>query len=629
MVDGFIKIMAVSPDLHVGDTLFNLEKIKEEILKAEEKGVKILVFPELSLTGATLGDLFLQPTLQKEAVNALLSLESFMEKRDMLVTAGLPLRAGGALYDVTALISGEGIHGFSPKMILNPKESRVFSPGTDLVAEIDKREFIVSPDLIYRCREKTELSIGIITGSSMTGPGSVEDDLAATGATLLIRCGYHGEKAGYGKYIEDAVKAGSDRLKAAYVYSEAGPGESTTDNVFGGHKVICECGVMLAAGDSFNKAEVLSEIDLELIENLRIKEIGFINSPPMDMEEFSLNITDTSITRTYDHLPFVPKGEEEERDLRTIFDVQAYGLKKRLEHTGIKKVILGISGGLDSTMAVLVCARTMDLMGLPRENIIGITMPCFGTTDRTKNNAEELVKALGASFREIDIKDSVLSHFKDMGHDPEDRNVTYENAQARERTQVLMDLGNDLNALVVGTGDLSEHALGWATYNGDHMSSYGVNDSLPKTLIRRLTSFIADREKDDNLKNILKDILATPVSPELLPGKEGNITQKTEDIVGPYELHDFFLYYIYRYDFGPGKIYRIAREAFRDIYDDQTILTWMKTFYKRFFSQQFKRSCAPDSPDATGISLSPRGGWDMPSDACSTLWQKEIESIMG
>ena len=631
MINGFIKTGAAAPDIHVADCEYNLERIKECVLEAQEQGVKVLAFPELSLTGATCGDLYLQTTLQGEAMKALLDLEAFMFNKDMVITAGLPLRKGSALYDVAAVISGSGILGFVPKEYFPGTDpgARVFSAGEDGIIDINGRSIAMSADLVFSCDTIPELKIGVINGDITRLPYPAANRLASAGASVIIQTAAGGEETGRGRYLRNAVKHLSDSLICGAVYAEAGTGESTTDRVYMGHRVICENGEELNWGSSMDGRLTVSEIDTGLIMTVRMKNGFFSEEEPYLEEMFSLVPEETVLTRTYPRLPFVPEDpEEREEALQEILDIQALGLKKRLEHIRCPKMLLGVSGGLDSTAAILACARAADLMGVPRENVIGVTMPCFGTTDRTYNNAKDLVTALGGTLMEIDIKETVLSHFRDIGHDPENRNTAYENAQARERTQVLMDLANDVNGLVVGTGDLSEHALGWATYNGDHMSMYGVNDTLPKTLMRLVVGRCA-KNADDELKKVLEDILDTPVSPELIPaGESGEIVQKTESIIGPYELHDFFVYYMMVYGFGPAKIFRIAKAAFRGAYDSETILKWMKVFYRRFFTQQFKRSCSPDGAAATAVSLSPRGTWNMPSDACADAWLREIDRLM-
>ncbi len=636
MKHGFIKVAAVTPDIRVADTAFNAGQICGAIEKAAGEGARVIVLPELCLSAYTCGDLFLQQSLLASCQEQLLGIADFTKGIDGLVFVGLPYRHGGGLFNVAAAICGGRVLAFVPKSYIPSHgefyEARHFTPGnkeTDYV-NFGGREVPFGTRILFQAREMEELVIGCEICEDLWVPQPPSVTLAGAGASLIVNLSASNETIGKDAYRELLVKSASARLLAGYVYTSAGEGESTQDLVFGGHNLIAENGIILSQAKCFENRMVTAEIDLQrlLSERRRMttfetgKNDGYLTIP------FSIRMEETVLTRKFAPLPFVPDDEKERKErCEEILSIQSYGLKKRLQHAGCERAVLGISGGLDSTLALLVTVRAFGLLGLPRRNILAVTMPCFGTTDRTYDNACKLTATLGASLREIDIREAVSVHFRDIGQNMEKHDVTYENAQARERTQILMDLANQVNGMVVGTGDMSELALGWATYNGDHMSMYGVNAGVPKTLVRHLVQYCADTCTEEALSGVLLDVLATPVSPELLPPVDGVISQKTEDLVGPYELHDFFLYYMLRWGFEPDKIYRIAREAFGGKYEDGAILKWMRTFYRRFFSQQFKRSCLPDGPKVGSVALSPRGDLRMPSDACGTLWLLQIENL--
>lgn len=643
MKDGFIKIASATPDIRVADTEYNTENIINDIYKAASAGAKLIVFPELCITGYTCGDLFLQDALLSGAKKGL---ESIIEKSrglDMMILAGLPVMKDAALYNVAAVVKDGRLLGFVPKKHLPAYsefyESRIFKSADDENSEIYfSEEFPEVPfgtDIIFEAENmpKFRLSAEICEDLWVPAPPSVSHSLA--GATIIANLSASDETTGKSFYRHELVRMASASQICVYVYSDAGEGESSTDLVFSGDDVIGENGTILNKSKPFENGIIYAVADLGKVISER-RRIRTFHDRSAAFEKTHRRVsfrfekieeTDLKLRFT-DRAPFVPSSREQ-RDRRSeeIINIQAMGLKKRLVHTHAEHAVIGISGGLDSTLALLVTARAFDLAGIPRENIIAVTMPCFGTTDRTYRNAVSLTKELGAQLKEIRINEAVTLHFREIGQDPSDHSVTYENSQARYRTLLLMDIANKNNGMVVGTGDLSELALGWATYNGDHMSMYGVNCSVPKTLVRYLVLYFAETCGRDNLKKLLLDILATPVSPELLPPENGKISQKTESLVGPYELHDFFLYYCMRFGYMPHKIYRLARSAFEGIYDDATILKWLKSFYRRFFAQQFKRSCLPDGPKVGSVALSPRGDWRMPSDAVAALWQEDLEEI--
>lgn len=621
MKDGFIKTGSATPEIRVADVEFNGASIIGCVKEAAKQGVKLLALPELCVTGYTCGDLFGQRTLIDAAAEQLETIKNATRELDIIFAVGLPVIKNGKLINAAAVIyKGETLGMAGKKNLPNYNEF------------YEKRNFTEdnSPPVIFKCRQMPEFSFGVEICEDLwvCEPPSV--GLAARGAEIILNLSASNEMIGKADYRRSLVTGQSGRLICGYVYSSAGEGESTTDLVFSGHSLIAENGVLLSETELFRNGLITTEIDVLRLAFERRKNTVFpaYGSGDANVVEFDMEITDTELTRYISGTPFVPSdnGDRAQR-CGEILLMQSSGLKKRLAHTGSKTMVIGISGGLDSCLALLVSVKTADLLNRPRTDIIAVTMPCFGTTERTKSNAVKLCEALGVTLREVDITKSVLRHFEDIGHDPENRNVVYENGQARERTLVLMDIANETGGLVVGTGDLSELALGWATYNGDHMSMYGVNGGVPKTLVRHIVRFYADTCGSEGLKQTLYDILDTPVSPELLPAEDGKISQITEDLVGPYELHDFFLYYAVRWGFSPKKIFRLALYALGDKYGKEEILKWLKNFYRRFFSQQFKRSCLPDSPKVGSVTLSPRGDWRMPSDAVQSVWRRELENI--
>lgn len=636
MKHGFIKVAAVTPDIRVADVWHNYEEICDRMDQAVEKGAKIIVFPELCLTGYTCSDLFTQDILLRESRKALLAIAEHTKELDSLVFVGLPLAVDGELYNVAAALNQGKILGFTTKTFLPNYgefyEMRQFRPGPESVRMIrfEKEEIPFGPQILYQHEGIEELIVSAEICEDVWSPIPPSIEAAREGAILIVNCSASDETIGKDSYREELIKGQSARLMAGYVYANAGDGESTTDVVFGGHNIIAENGTILKESSRFVNEMIISEIDIFRLASERRKNTTFqtVNERRLHKVMFQLKDEVTEMTRYFSSAPFVPANPAEKaRRCEEILMIQAMGLKKRLVHTNSRTAVVGISGGLDSTLALLVTAKAFDMAGKDRNDIIAVTMPCFGTTDRTYQNACLMSRKLGATLKEVPIKDAVHVHFRDIGHSEEQHDVTYENSQARERTQVLMDIANKEWGMVIGTGDMSELALGWATYNGDHMSMYGVNASVPKTLVRHLVQYYADTCEDKELKDVLNDVLDTPVSPELLPPKDGEIAQKTEDLVGPYELHDFYLYYVLRFGFEPAKIYRLAQIAFADAYDNETILKWLKTFYRRFFSQQFKRSCLPDGPKIGTVALSPRGDWRMPSDACATIWLKELDLL--
>lgn len=633
MKQGFVKVAAVTPKVKVADTSYNGECIRCLMKETVEKGAKVVVFPELCITGYTCSDLFWQDKLLLQAKEELIEIAKSSKKLDGIFFVGLPLEINGKLYNVAAAISEGKILGIVPKQYLPNYnefyEQRHFKSGTELCTEIKigDDEVTVDCDLIFACEQMPKLKIGVEICEDLWVPNPPSIQHAMDGATIIVNPSASDEITGKSIYRKELVAGQSARLVCGYIYASAGDGESTQDVVYSGHNIIAENGQVLAESERFTNQIVYSEIDVARLEADRRRMTTF-DTQEGNFVSFSLKMKKTKLTRYIDPSPFVP-GNKADRDRRCeeILMIQAMGLKKRLEHTGCKSAVIGISGGLDSTLALLVTVRAFDLLGIGHKNIAAVTMPGFGTTDRTYDNAVNLIKCLGAEFIEVDIKNAVNIHFKDIGHDASVHDVTYENGQARERTQILMDLANKKNGMVIGTGDLSELALGWATYNGDHMSMYAVNASVPKTLVRHLVRYYADTCGSELLEKTLLDVLDTPVSPELLPPENGQISQKTEDLVGPYELHDFFLYNMMRLGFEPEKIYRLAKIAFKGTYDDEFILKWIKIFYRRFFAQQFKRSCLPDGPKVGTVAVSPRGDWRMPSDACVRIWMDEIDSL--
>ena len=636
MRHGFVKVAAVTPDIRVADVAYNTEQICKGIEESLEKGAKVVVFPELCITGYTCGDLFTQDVLLADARKALHTIAAVTQGKDGLVFVGLPLAVEGELYNVAAAISRGRILGLTTKSFLPNYgefyEMRQFRQGPDVAREIlfDGEKLPFGPQILFVAEEMDALIVSAEICEDVWSPVPPSIEAAREGAVLIVNCSASDETIGKADYRNNLISGQSARLICGYVYANAGEGESTTDLVFGGHNIIAENGTILASAKRFENGIVYSEIDVARLQSERRKNTTFQAAKDRKLIRvpFTIGYEETVLTRKFPSRPFVPQEDDERaRRCEEILTIQAMGLKKRLAHAHAKSAVVGISGGLDSTLALLVTAKAFDALGMDREGITAVTMPCFGTTDRTYQNACKMSRKLGATLREVRIGDAVLQHFKDIEHDPEDHSVTYENAQARERTQVLMDIANQTGGLVIGTGDMSELALGWATYNGDHMSMYGVNASVPKTLVRHLVHYYADTSEDEQLKEVLYDVLDTPVSPELLPPKDGEIAQKTEDLVGPYELHDFYLYYFLRFGYEPEKIFRIAKLAFAGEYDDETIYKWLRTFCWRFFGQQFKRSCLPDGPKVGTVALSPRGDWRMPSDACVAAWINNLEKV--
>ncbi|MGB8454916.1 MAG: NAD(+) synthase [Anaerocolumna sp.] len=640
MKHGFVKVAAATPKIQVAGCKNNADKIIEIIGKAEENQVKVLVLPELCITGYTCGELFLQDTLLNSALEQLNRIVEFTLGKDVFVTLGIPICSEGKLYNTAAVIQNGQLLGFIPKKNLPNYsefyEARYFNPGHEKVEYItvQGKKVPFGTNILFLCANLPALTIGIEICEDLWVPLPPSVKHAMAGATVILNPSASNETTGKDIYRLDLIKMQSARLVCGYLYADSGEGESTTDLVFAGHNLITENGMLLKQSKRFENEMIYSELDVQKLLNERRRMTTFTPTSFQEYEiiEFKYQMKEVlpeiKLTRLIEKAPFVP-GVKKDRDRRCeeIINIQAYGLKKRLEHTGFKCAVIGVSGGLDSTLALLVTCKAFDLLNLDRKGIITVTMPCFGTTDRTYRNALSLAGHLGTTLKEIPIQDAVLLHFKDIGQDKDKHDVTYENSQARERTQIIMDLSNKYNGLVIGTGDMSELALGWATYNGDHMSMYGINSSVPKTLVRFLVSFFAETAKEDQLRYVLFDILDTPVSPELLPPVEGLISQKTEDIVGPYELHDFYMYYILRFGFTPAKIYRLAVTAFNGMYDNEIILKWLKVFYRRFFSQQFKRSCLPDGPKVGSVAVSPRGDLRMPSDASAALWLEDLENI--
>ena len=643
MRDGFIKIAAATPDLHVADCAYNTSEIVKLAKKAAAKGAKLITFPELCLTGYTCGDLFLQETLLEGALDALNTVCRETAELAAVIVVGLPLRVRGKLYNVAAVVNAGDVLAFVPKTHL-PNYSEFYEQRHFVSADtlsggmesVDIKnadgETVCVPlvtDTIFQCDEQPLFTFGVEICEDLWVPNPPSTALAQMGAHIIVNLSASDEIIGKAGYRRDLVRQQSGRLLCAYLYADAGFGESTQDLVFAGHDLIAENGALLSESKMFSQGVIYADIDLQRLAHER-QRMNTFASIEGGVFSFSLEPVENDLAdRTFPRTPFVPanKALRDER-CEEILTLQATGLATRLRHTHAKTAVVGLSGGLDSTLALLVTARAFDMLKIPREKILSVTMPCFGTTDRTYKNACLLTKKLGAELKEVSIKEAVAVHFRDLGHSMDDHDVTYENSQARERTQVLMDLANENGGMVIGTGDMSELALGWATYNGDHMSMYGVNASIPKTLVRHLVRYYADTCGDEELKDVLYDILDTPVSPELLPPEDGVISQKTEDLVGPYELHDFFMYYILRYGYRPSRIFRLAETAFAGIYDSAVILKWLKTFYRRFFSQQFKRSCLPDGPKVGSVAVSPRGDLRMPSDAAARIWLEEAESLM-
>ena len=634
MKDGFVKVAAISPDVRVADCDYNSSQIIKGIQRAYDEKCKLVVFPELSVCGYTSGDLLLQRTLIEAAERAVEKIADFCRGKQIFTAVGAPVVICGKLYNCAVAIYDGSIVGIVPKRNVPSYaefyEGRYFETG-DKLDGVNKTVYCgaeteVCSQAVFRCRNMRDFCIGIEICEDMWVAGGPADRLCAAGATVICNLSASDETVGKDDYRRLLVKSASGKCNCAYVYCDCGSGESSTDLVFSAHDMIAENGAILAESEPFGAGYVSSEVDVQKLSSERVRQN---TTPSYPLKEVCFDCVEeqTALTRKIEKMPFVPQGDSDRKArCERVFALQAHGLAKRMRHTGCKHLVVGLSGGLDSALALLVMCKAAEIENLDRSCITALTMPCFGTTKRTRSNAEKLARALGVKFNKVDITKTVARHLKDIGHDGVTGDVAFENAQARERTQVLMDYANKSGGLVVGTGDLSELALGWATYNGDHMSMYGVNGSVPKTLVRHLVRYYAECVADAKARRVLEDILDTPVSPELIPAKDGEITQKTEEIVGPYELHDFFLYNIVRWGFSPSKTFRLAKYAFAGDFDDATIYKWLKTFISRFFAQQFKRSCLPDGPKVGSVDLSPRGGWRMPSDACKSEWIKDLES---
>ena len=639
---GFIKVASAIPSVKVGDVKYNTAQIENLIAQAEGQGVEVIVFPELSVTGYSCQDLFRQEILLESAETAVMILLDFTRKLNIITIVGVPVIAGDLLLNCAVVIQQGEILGIVPKTYLPNYnefyERRWFASSSDLCHEeirfAGHKMIMPAKSPVFTTSQGVRFGVEIC--EDVWAPIPPSNNLTLAGADIIFNMSASDELIGKHDYLKTLLSQQSARTMCGYVYSSCGFGESTQDVVYGGNAIIHENGKLLAEGERFSlSAQIVSaQIDVERLRAERRNNTTFVTAQHNAMTDehvvdcHGIDVKyDFKLEREVEPHPFIPHTDDMKKSCEEIFNIQVMGLAKRIVHTNCKSVVIGISGGLDSTLALLVCVRTFDKLKLERRGIVGVTMPGFGTTDRTYNNAISLMKQLGVTIREVGIAKSVTQHFADIGHDINVHDVTYENGQARERTQILMDLSNKLNGMVIGTGDLSELALGWATYNGDHMSMYGVNSSIPKTLIKYLVRYVADT-MEDGTSAILNDIIDTPISPELIPADEnGNIKQKTEDLVGPYELHDFFLYYFLRFGFRPRKIFMLAQKAFYSTYNDEVIKKWLTTFCRRFFAQQFKRSCLPDGPKVGSVSLSPRGDWRMPSDAASTLWIKECEEL--
>lgn len=635
MSNGFLRVSAATPKIKVADCIYNREQTEQVIDQALEKQVRLLVLPELGITGYTCSDLFLQNSLLDSAKKQVILLRDYTKGKNIVVAVGFPMEWNGSLYNLAAVLFDGKVLGLVPKRhIPNYSEfyeARHFKEGMEIPVSITfgGEQVPMGTNLLFQCETIAGFTFAVEICEDLWVPCPPSTRHALAGATVVLNLSASDETTGKDVYRRQLVESQSARLICGYLYADAGEGESSTDLVFAGHNLIAENGTMLAEAVRFQNQAVIADIDLERIhsERRRMKTFGTTEGI-YQMVCFSMQEIEEmkGLYRYIDPAPFVPNNKEE-RDKRCeeILSIQAMGLKKRLEHTHCQSAVIGISGGLDSTLALLVTVRAFELLGLKRRQILAVTMPCFGTTDRTYQNSVLLANRLGVELKEVDIRDAVLQHFQDIGQDSNLHDVTYENAQARERTQVLMDFANRTDGMVIGTGDMSELALGWATYNGDHMSMYGVNASVPKTLVRHLVRYYADICQDEGISKVLLDVLDTPVSPELLPPKDGKIVQRTEDIVGPYELHDFYLYYVLRFGYTPGKICFLAEKAFDGVYQKDVILKWLRIFYRRFFSQQFKRSCLPDGPKVGSVAMSPRGDLRMPSDACVRVWMEELD----
>lgn len=642
MNHGFVRVAAAVPEVKVGYCRFNIQEIETLMRRADEAGVQMVCFPELAVTGYTCADLFNQQLLLEDAEAQLAGLLLRTSRLQVVAMVGMPVQAGGKVFNAAVVIQQGSILGVVPKTYL-PNYGEFYEKRWFVSASEAMTDSIVlcglsvpfGTDILFSAPAEN-VAFGVEICEDLWTPVPPSSLQAMQGAQLVFNLSASDEVIGKHDYLVGLIRQQSARCMAGYVYASAGFGESTTDLVFAGNGIIAENGALLAQAERFSLTPqlIVSEIDIERLNADRRRTTSFLEFHAMNgvpayrHVSFMLPEVSISLSRRVNPYPFVPEDKEMDARCEEIFAIQVNGLAKRMVHTGSRQLVVGISGGLDSTLALLVCVRTCDKLGIPRQNILGVTMPGFGTTDRTYNNALLLMRSLGVSVKEISIREACELHFRDIGHSPEVHDVTYENSQARERTQILMDLANQVNGLVVGTGDLSELALGWATYNGDQMSMYGVNAGVPKTLVRYLVRWVAETQVNPEASAVLNDVLDTPVSPELLPAdSEGKIAQKTEDIVGPYELHDFFLYYMIRFGFRPAKIYFLAQQAFAGIYPNEVIKKWLTTFLRRFFTQQFKRSCMPDGPKVGSINLSPRGDWRMPSDATATAWLEEAEGL--
>ena len=633
---GFIKTACATPSIRVADCTYNAQQTVAVVQNAAQQGVEVLCLPELGLTGYTCEDLFLQPVLLNGALNALQMVLEQTKQLSVLFAVGLPLVVHGKLFNCAAVVQGGKILGVVPKTYLPNYnefyEARRFTaaPQETTTITLLGQRVPFGTKLLFCHPADAACKIAVEICEDLWAPLPPSTHHAMAGATLVLNLSASDEIVGKAQYRRNLIAGQSARLLCGYLYADAGQGESTTDLVFAGHNIICENGTLLAQSELFQDGMAITEVDVQRLAAERTKNTSFAlqNAAEYTCIEMQPTQVQWQSVRPVEPNPFVPAVDAERANrCEAILEMQAQGLKKRMEHTHASKAVIGISGGLDSTLALLVVSRAFIRMGKPLSDIVAVTMPCFGTTKRTRSNAEKLCDALGVSLQQVNIADTVRSNFKDIGQQESCLDVTYENTQARVRTLVLMNLANRLGGLVIGTGDLSELALGWATYNGDHMSMYAVNASVPKTLVRHIVATVAEESKAD-LKEVLQDILDTPVSPELLPAQEnGEIAQQTEEIVGPYELHDFFLYYAVRWGFAPDKIFWLAQQAFANRYDNRVLLKWLRNFYKRFFAQQFKRSCLPDGPKVGTVSLSPRGDWRMPSDACATLWLQQVEQL--
>lgn len=641
MKNGFLKVCAATSDIQVANPRFNAKKILEIIEQKSKEDVKLIVFPELCLTAYTCSDLFLQDLLLQEALEQLFLIAKETKDCDTIIAVGLPMLKDGKLYNVAAILFHGQVIGIVPKThIPNYSEfyeARHFTKGNAIVEYIkleqQEQPIPFGSQLLFRCTNMKDFVLGVEICEDIWVSISPSAYHCKAGATVIANLSASDETTGKEKYRRALVTGQSGNLICGYIYADAGEGESTTDLVYSGHNIIVENGTVLKESKRFQNEQIVTEIDLQKLQNERRRISTYLVEDVIKDEyvfvDFAFSeVKEVKLTRTFSQTPFVPDSKSDrEKRCEEILMLQAMGLKKRLTHTHSQSAVIGISGGLDSTLALLVTVLAFDKAGMDRKNIVCVTMPCFGTTDRTYTNAIELTKALGATLREIPINDAVTMHLQSIGHDLENHDVTYENGQARMRTLILMNVANQMNGMVIGTGDLSELALGWATYNGDHMSMYGVNASVPKTLVRYLVQYYADTAEDKKLAEILYGVLDTPVSPELLPPKDGEIAQKTEELVGPYELHDFFLYYILRFGYAPAKVFFLAAEAFKGKYDNNTIYKWLTNFYRRFFSQQFKRSCLPDGPKIGSVAVSPRGDLRMPSDASVQIWMDHLKTL--